>query len=386
MSFRSRPGADTANVSIPLFLFCGILPWFLFTDTVLRNCSAITENKALITKTVLPAEILPIAITLSNLVNHAIGLVILFICLAIFATIPLSSLGVLVYLPMLVLFAQGLGWIVAGLQVFVRDTIQVLQIVLSVWFWVTPVMYTPDRLKNFEHAAMFSPMAIVVTGYRNSLLGLGATEFHANSRRRSNQCRRVCDWCAFLSSDEAGFRRRALRKTMRALIVVLALSQSLAAQPPARTAIDRALPPLQRSAAQFVANRSCFSCHHNALPILTLQMARERGFAIDPSVLSAIEDTTFAPLRATDALDQSIQAATLNDPTPNDSYLLMAAAAGRSGSESRDSRSRKTASRMAARWALGNFRLPAPSLQQPLHSHRHRNTSYRSLRATRATP
>ena len=114
---------------------------------------------------------------------------------------------------------------------------------------------------------------------------------------------------------------------MRALIVFLALSQSLAAQPPARTAIDRALPPLQRSAAQFVANRSCFSCHHNALPILTLQMARERGFAIDPSVLSAIEDTTFTPLRATDALDQSIQAATLSDPTPNDSYLLMAAAA-----------------------------------------------------------
>ncbi len=171
--FQSRPGVDTANVSIPLFLFCGILPWFLFTDTVIRNCSAITENKALITKTVLPAEILPIAITLSNLVNHAIGLVILFIFLAIFGTIPLSSLGILVYLPMLVLFAQGLGWIVAGLQVFVRDTIQVLQIVLSVWFWVTPVMYTSDRLKNLEHAAMFSPMAIVVTGYRNSLLGLG---------------------------------------------------------------------------------------------------------------------------------------------------------------------------------------------------------------------
>jgi ABC-type polysaccharide/polyol phosphate export permease len=171
--FQSRPGADTANVSIPLFLFCGILPWFLFTDTVVRNCSAITENKALITKTVLPAEILPIAIKLSNLVNHAIGLVILFIFLAIFGTIPLSSLAILVYLPMLVLFAQGLGWIVAGLQVFVRDTIQVLQIVLSVWFWVTPVMYTSDRLKSLEHAAMFSPMAIVVTGYRNSLLGLG---------------------------------------------------------------------------------------------------------------------------------------------------------------------------------------------------------------------
>jgi ankyrin repeat protein len=131
-----------------------------------------------------------------------------------------------------------------------------------------------------------------------------------------------------LEDRKAGYDEHLMRLLLKlAEIVVLAMSQSLAAQPPARTAIDRALPPLQRSAAQFVAKRSCFSCHHNALPILTLQMARERGFAIDPSVLSAIEDTTFTPLRASDALDQSIQAATLNDPTPNDSYLLMAAAA-----------------------------------------------------------
>ena len=170
--FQGKPGTDTSNVSIPLFLFCGILPWFLFTDTVVRNCNVITDNKTLITKTVLPAEILPIAITLSNLVNHAIGLGVLLVVLAIFGTIPLSVFGILLYLPMLVLFAQGLGWIVAGLQVFVRDTIQVLQIVLSVWFWLTPIMYSPHQLRQFEHAAMFSPMAIIVIGYRNSLLGL----------------------------------------------------------------------------------------------------------------------------------------------------------------------------------------------------------------------
>jgi len=175
--FQGRPGLDTDNVSIPLFLFCGILPWFLFTDTVVRNCSAITDNKTLVTKTIMPAEILPIAITLSNLVNHAVGLGVLLLVLAFSGTIPLSAVGVLLYLPMLVLFAQGLGWIVAGLQVFIRDTIHVLQIVLSVWFWLTPVMYGPGRLKNFENTAMLSPMAVVVTGYRNSLLGLAQPSF-----------------------------------------------------------------------------------------------------------------------------------------------------------------------------------------------------------------
>ena len=172
--FQARAGVEFANVSPPVFLFCGILPWFLFTDTVMRNCSAITDNKSLITKTVIPAEILQIAITLSNLVNHAIGLAILLAVLAISGRIPLSAFWVFLYLPMLVLFAQGLGWIVAGLQVFVRDTIQVVQIVLFVWFWLTPVMYSysSDKLKQLEHVAMLSPMAVIVTGYRNSLLGL----------------------------------------------------------------------------------------------------------------------------------------------------------------------------------------------------------------------
>jgi lipopolysaccharide transport system permease protein len=168
--FEGSRGIDTANAPIPVFLFCGILPWFLFTDTLVRNCSAITDNASLITKTIIPAEILPIAITLSNLVNHAIGLLVLLIVLAVFGAIPLSAFGILLYLPMLVLFAQGLGWIVAGLQVFIRDTIQVLQIVLSVWFWLTPVMYSLEN-KRFHDAAMLSPMAVIVTGYRNSLLG-----------------------------------------------------------------------------------------------------------------------------------------------------------------------------------------------------------------------
>jgi ankyrin repeat protein len=120
---------------------------------------------------------------------------------------------------------------------------------------------------------------------------------------------------------------RGVRTIMRTLVLLLALSQSLQAQPSARSAVERALPLLQRSAAEFVSKRSCFSCHHNALPILVLHMARERGLTIDPAALSAVEERTFDDLRARNALDQAVQASTLIDPTPNDSLLLMAASA-----------------------------------------------------------
>jgi lipopolysaccharide transport system permease protein len=86
--------------------------------------------------------------------------------------VPLSAIGIFLYLPILLLFAQGIAWIVSGLQVFVRDTIQVLQIVIAVWFWLTPVMYGANRLKDFAQIAILSPVAVSVTVYRQSLLGL----------------------------------------------------------------------------------------------------------------------------------------------------------------------------------------------------------------------
>jgi ankyrin repeat protein len=92
-----------------------------------------------------------------------------------------------------------------------------------------------------------------------------------------------------------------------------------------RDAVNRALPPLERSAAAFVERRSCVSCHHNLLTVLTFHLARERGFAIDSKTLNAVEDKTFRGLRGASALDDAVQASTLNDPTPEDSYLLMAA-------------------------------------------------------------
>ena len=113
----------------------------------------------------------------------------------------------------------------------------------------------------------------------------------------------------------------------RPAAVVLLLAPVVGAQSTAdiRKAAAKALPVLERSAASFVAQRSCVSCHHNFLPILTLHMARERGFAVDQRVLSAVEEKTFKALRGPSALDDAVQATTLNDPTPNDSFLLMAA-------------------------------------------------------------
>jgi lipopolysaccharide transport system permease protein len=171
--FRPDMGPEFGTNSFAIFVLCGLLPWILFSDTIVRNCSVISDNAPLITKTIIPAEILPISITISNLIHHLIGLAILLGVMAVLYGVQFSALWIFLYMFMLLLLAQGLGWIVAGLHVFLRDTIQALQIVLLLWFYFTPILYTIERVpKNFRSLALLNPMALIVTGYRSSLLHL----------------------------------------------------------------------------------------------------------------------------------------------------------------------------------------------------------------------
>jgi len=166
-------GPELGTDSFAIFVLCGLLPWMLFSDTIVRNCSVISDNAPLVTKTIIPAEILPLAITISNLINHLIGVVILLAVMMMFYSVHFSALWILLYMLILLLLAQGLGWIVAGLHVFVRDTIQALQIMMMLWFYFTPILYTMDRVpEKLRFAAILNPMALIVTGYRNSLLHL----------------------------------------------------------------------------------------------------------------------------------------------------------------------------------------------------------------------
>jgi ABC-type polysaccharide/polyol phosphate export permease len=124
----------------PLFLFGGRLPWLLlFSDSVQRSASSVLEQGSLITKTVFPAEMIPISVFLSTLVGRLLGLALMVGAVAVI----LSQISVfLVLLPLYNMLSLGLlsvrlGWIVARLHVFLRDTAQVVS-VMTFWFWVTP--------------------------------------------------------------------------------------------------------------------------------------------------------------------------------------------------------------------------------------------------------
>jgi lipopolysaccharide transport system permease protein len=167
------------TTSYPLFLFCGFLPWMLFNETVTRSAGSMVEQSNLITRTVFPSEVVPVSIFLSSLIHHLIGVALLIGWAKLFLkTLSPMVLLLPLYMLFLGLLAVGVAWIVAGLHVYLRDTGQVLSVVLMLWFWVTPIMMPREKMLNgipgrFQWLLSWNPMYWVVNAYRERLLTPG---------------------------------------------------------------------------------------------------------------------------------------------------------------------------------------------------------------------
>jgi ABC-type polysaccharide/polyol phosphate export permease len=76
-----------------------------------------------------------------------------------------------VYTLLLGLFAVGLGWILASLQVYLRDTAQMVSVGLTFWFWLTPIFITEEQIpQSVRFLLTANPMAYLVRAYRLLLL------------------------------------------------------------------------------------------------------------------------------------------------------------------------------------------------------------------------
>ncbi len=164
------PGSLTQNYT--LFLFCGYLPWLLFQETVSRSANSLVENSNLITRTVFPSEVVPVSIFLSSLIHHSIGVGVGVVLVAAFLKV-LSPMVLLlpVYMLFVGLLGIGVGWMASSLHVYLRDTGQVLNVVLQFWFWLTPVMIPEEVIPaRLRFLVSLNPMALVVRAYRERLL------------------------------------------------------------------------------------------------------------------------------------------------------------------------------------------------------------------------
>jgi lipopolysaccharide transport system permease protein len=172
---QTLPAGEVTS-SYSLYLFAGMLPWLLFTDTVTRSSSSMLDHANLITKTVFPAEVVPISVFLSSLISHGMALALVIAAIAVKENhiTPLLLLLPL-YMALLGLFSVGIGWIAASLQVYLRDTVQMVSVILTFWFWLTPIFITEDQVPDkLQFVLAGNPLAYIVRAYRQALLSYQA--------------------------------------------------------------------------------------------------------------------------------------------------------------------------------------------------------------------
>lgn len=169
MGFKSGSVHDCPFV---LWLTCGLVPWFFFSDGLASGTNSITEQSYLVNKVVFRVSILPIIKVLSALVIHLVFALILFsLFLLTGEGITLYAIQIFYYMTLMTLLVLGLSWITSSIVVFFKDLAQMIAIVLQLGFWVTPIFWELGTIPARYHILFkLNPMFYIVQGYRESLI------------------------------------------------------------------------------------------------------------------------------------------------------------------------------------------------------------------------
>ncbi len=171
LSLKGLPANE--NLTFGLWLFAGLLPWIAFTGGLMQSTNSVVGQPNLVKKVVFPLALLPLVPILSTFIESSFGLMALIILVAIIShTLHLTlALLPLVWLPQL-LFTAGLGYLAAGLTVFLRDIPQTLGVILNLWFYLTPLVYPAEVIPQEWRGLVFwfNPMAAIAEVYRDLIL------------------------------------------------------------------------------------------------------------------------------------------------------------------------------------------------------------------------
>jgi ABC-2 type transport system permease protein len=138
---------DINNYAV--YLISGSVMFNFFSEATQQALVSITGNAGLITKVYVPKYIFPVSKVLSSCINFAFSLI------ALFAIIIFSGLKFNIYYFMLpfsviciLMFSMGLGFILASMMVYFRDTQFLYGIVLTLWTYLTPLFYPESILPD----------------------------------------------------------------------------------------------------------------------------------------------------------------------------------------------------------------------------------------------
>lgn len=151
------------------FLFSGLLTWNFFSLSFSKAVPVFVNERYLIKKSIFPRESLVISIVLSNLFHLLIGL-ILFVLVTL--NLSLNIIWLIPTLFLLLFFTIGISILFSSLNVQYRDINFIVQAILILWFYITPIVYSLNMIPEFFRILIYlNPLSFIVELMRFSLSG-----------------------------------------------------------------------------------------------------------------------------------------------------------------------------------------------------------------------
>ena len=155
----------------PIFLLSALLPWTFFSQSLAYGVESIVGNAELIKKISVAKLVFPIAAVVANLINLVLSLIPLAL-LVLAMRYPFHWTWLYLPVPILALsiFTLGMCLLFATANVYYRDVTHIVQILLSAWFYLTPIIYTLDFVPpNRQWIFKLNPLIYVINGFRLSV-------------------------------------------------------------------------------------------------------------------------------------------------------------------------------------------------------------------------
>ena len=154
-----------------MYLFIALIPWIFFTTSVLSGTISLIQNKDLIKKIYFPRIIIPISTVLATFMNMIFSMAVVILALFI------SGIGISYYvllLPVIMVLefflVLGMVFLFSSLNVFFRDIEYILSIIMMIWFYMTPIVYTVEMIpEKYKTLFYLNPMTNIVIFYRDIL-------------------------------------------------------------------------------------------------------------------------------------------------------------------------------------------------------------------------
>jgi lipopolysaccharide transport system permease protein len=161
-----------------IYMFTAMLAWSALSESLARGTTVIVDNGNLIKKLVFPAELLPLNVVLASLTVMLFGIGI-FVLATLLTPIWHAPGPAILWLPVLLLlqglFLYGLVMFLATLQVFLRDTAQIMGMLTTMWMFLTPIFWIPELLgeglEPYRALLEGNPAYHMVSAWRGALMG-----------------------------------------------------------------------------------------------------------------------------------------------------------------------------------------------------------------------